>query len=326
MSLIPVRLLAQIKVQSLCAGSKGVLYYVNVDKGDTCYWSISKGGKIVSNPNNDTIWVDWGNNPEKDSISVYAKNPEGCLSDTMTLYINLKGTPIPYLGGNQSICKGQSFTFDAGSDFNTYIWQNGSKGRYFTTDSAQMVKVTVTNTDRCTGTDSALLTVNPLPIIQLPKDTMLCGDVPLILDAGYEGVSYLWSTHEISRTITVYPSPTDTTFWVTVEDNNGCSNSDSIKISKCNIDSVKNSIPIAFTPNGDNINDKWEIRRLAGYTKAVVEVFDRWGRRVFYEKGYSIPWDGTYNGKVLPMDSYLYIINLNEKNVNPFVGTVTILR
>ncbi|MCB2197685.1 MAG: T9SS type B sorting domain-containing protein, partial [Bacteroidetes bacterium] len=86
-------------------------------------------------------------------------------------------------------------------------------------------------------------------------------------------------------------------------------------------------VPTAFSPNDDNINDRWEIDMQGLYPYAEIEIFDRWGNRVFYSKGYeeSQYWDGTFNGKKLPMDNYFYIIYLRNGS-RRISGTVTLLR
>ncbi|WP_020529584.1 cadherin domain-containing protein [Flexithrix dorotheae] len=85
------------------------------------------------------------------------------------------------------------------------------------------------------------------------------------------------------------------------------------------------SAPSGFTPNGDHVNDTWEIHELALYTNCVVEIFDRSGQRVFQSQGYQEGWDGKLNGKLLPVGSYYYVINLNT-GPPPITGSVTILR
>ncbi|HAF27849.1 MAG TPA: hypothetical protein DCG75_02275 [Bacteroidales bacterium] len=86
-------------------------------------------------------------------------------------------------------------------------------------------------------------------------------------------------------------------------------------------------IPSAFSPNDDNINDKWVVEMGGLYPNAEIEIFDRWGNRVFYSKGYeeSQYWDGTQNGKELPLDAYYYIIYLKNGS-SRISGTVTLLR
>ena len=59
-----------------------------------------------------------------------------------------------------------------------------------------------------------------------------------------------------------------------------------------------------------------------------VDIFDRFGNRVFHSNGYSSDkfWDGTnQKGKKLPMDAYYYVIDLHNGEV-PFVGNVTLVR
>ncbi len=83
-------------------------------------------------------------------------------------------------------------------------------------------------------------------------------------------------------------------------------------------------IPNAFSPNGDGINDTWQIQGLKDYQGAVINVFDRYGQMVFRATTYK-DWDGTYNGKPLPKGTYYYIIN--PQNKLPLLsGWVVILR
>lgn len=84
-------------------------------------------------------------------------------------------------------------------------------------------------------------------------------------------------------------------------------------------------IPNAFSPNGDNINDKWIIRGLKDYDNCTVEIFTRYGREVFRSTGYQRPWDGTYNGSPMPVGTYYYLIDLRNGE-KPLSGPLTLLR
>lgn len=85
------------------------------------------------------------------------------------------------------------------------------------------------------------------------------------------------------------------------------------------------TIPNAFSPNGDNINDKWIIKGLNDYNNCTVEIFTRYGRPVFRSHGYQQPWDGTYNGSPMPMGTYYYLIDLRNGE-KPLSGPLTLLR
>ncbi len=85
------------------------------------------------------------------------------------------------------------------------------------------------------------------------------------------------------------------------------------------------NIANTFTPNGDNINDYWVIKNIENYPDALVQVFNRYGQKLFESKGYAKPFDGTYNGQKLPSGVYYYIINLST-NCNLLSGSLTIVR
>ena len=68
-------------------------------------------------------------------------------------------------------------------------------------------------------------------------------------------------------------------------------------------------VPNAFTPNGDGINDFWNIKSLTDFPQCLVSVYSRNGSLVFQSRGYAKPWDGTYNGSPVPTGTYFYIIN-----------------
>jgi gliding motility-associated-like protein len=85
-------------------------------------------------------------------------------------------------------------------------------------------------------------------------------------------------------------------------------------------------IPEAFSPNGDLINDYWNIGNIDSYPNAEVTIYNRWGQSVWKsESGYHHPWDGKSNGINLPVDSYHYVIDLHNRS-KPIVGEITIVR
>jgi gliding motility-associated-like protein len=86
-------------------------------------------------------------------------------------------------------------------------------------------------------------------------------------------------------------------------------------------------IPNAFTPNGDGINEKWEIAALKDFPECQVKVFNRSGHLIWWsDTGYTEPWDGIdKSGNVLPVGSYYYLVWL-QSDLKPLKGTVSILR
>lgn len=86
--------------------------------------------------------------------------------------------------------------------------------------------------------------------------------------------------------------------------------------------------PNAFSPNGDGINDTWTIQGASYFPNMTVKILDNRGRLIFEsEQGYPYSWDGTLDGMELPVDTYFYIISLNNGNDKPPMrGTVTIIK
>lgn len=85
-------------------------------------------------------------------------------------------------------------------------------------------------------------------------------------------------------------------------------------------------IPEAISPNRDLINDVWNIENTDLYPQIEITIYNRWGQALWKsDRGYPIPWDGRSRGEELPVDSYHYIIELNNGS-RPIVGTITIIR
>ena len=113
----------------------------------------------------------------------------------------------------------------------------------------------------------------------------------------------------------------DITYTVQIISSNGCRADDDLFI-KVVRDFI---VPNTFTPNGDRINDKWEIENLSLYPEHRVQVFDRYGQILYDSKNYSDAWDGSYKGKPLPSGTYYYIIDLNGQR-KAKKGYVTIIK
>ena len=91
-------------------------------------------------------------------------------------------------------------------------------------------------------------------------------------------------------------------------------------------------IPNAFSPDGDGVNDTWEIQGLNGSTPYRLSVFNRWETKVFETTQYNNDWEGTSNvssfissGNNLPEGTYFYLLEFNDGQP-PLSGFVYIKR
>jgi gliding motility-associated-like protein len=84
-------------------------------------------------------------------------------------------------------------------------------------------------------------------------------------------------------------------------------------------------IPEGFSPNGDGVNDRFEITGIAAYPGNTFQVFNRWGQEVYAARDYDNSWDGrSHNGGELPSSTYFYVLNL--PGLGAFNGPITLKR
>jgi len=267
---------------------------------------------------------------------------QGCVTQITNL--NLTVTPLTYTTINQEICEGESFlgytktgTYvdilstpnacntirtlnltvkpKAYSTLNAAICNGDSYLGYTKTGTYIDTLVAANGCDSVRTLNLVVNRASP----NLGLNRVLCIGDSITLNPG-NFVTYQWQDGSSSPT---YKLKTGGVYSVKVTDENGCMASDTVTIKEVNC-SLAN-IPNTFTPNGDGINDVWNIYALQGYPGCKVFVYTRYGQQVFSSINYSIPWDGRYNGKELPVGVYYYIIDLNDGKP-PVSGYVTIVR
>ncbi|MES2275786.1 MAG: PKD domain-containing protein [Bacteroidota bacterium] len=185
----------------------------------------------------------------------------------------------------------------------------------------------------CTYGTSQQVTVYPTPKANAGADLHVLQGGTVTINATASGaapLSYKWTLTNGGKAIGLnhddvlspIASPNDdVTYMLTVTSANGCTASANVSIAVLKAPVVPN----AFTPNNDGVNDKWEIKYLDTYPNCSVEVYNRYGEKLYSSVGYPIPWDGSFQGAVLPVGTYYYIIN--PKNGRKVItGSITIIR
>ena len=242
----------------------------------------------------------------------------GCVVvDTITLSVD--SLPIAITSADDTICFGDSVQLTVTGGI-TYSWQpttglsNPNIGNPMASpDTTTIYTVTATDSNGCSSQVSAsstvTVTVFPLPTADAGPDvTIYIGESTQLNAISNNTISYTWTppaglnNTNISNPIATPDSTT--TYYVTVISPDGCINIDSVTVTVINITI---DVPDIFTPNGDKIND---LLYVAGRDVVSIEfkVYNRWGTLVFETYDMTQGWDGTYNGKPLDMDTYMYYL------------------
>jgi gliding motility-associated-like protein len=133
---------------------------------------------------------------------------------------------------------------------------------------------------------------------------------PALLAVGQYSFDYVIDDGECSSTTTVS---------LTINDD--------CVVLPCEIEDIRASISKAVTPNGDNINDKFEVGKNidCGFTYTL-KVFNRWGNEVFSSNNYRDEWDGNSSNSVtgdrLPSGTYFYIVEIKQSGLEPIQGYI----
>jgi len=279
-------------------------------------------------------------------LTLTSTSTDNCPPSVSTEDVVFGAIPGVSAGPGQAVCSQETSVPLSGKLFampGTVKWTGGS-GNFspspdqlntnYIPDAADISSGSVKLYLNLVGSTQCYFTQDSTTIKFIPPAKVNAGGIRYVLK-GYtiqlnptvneDSLHYLWSP-DIDINNDTLKNPTITgdvnrTYTVTVTDKRGCISSDTVYVEV----SPPIKIDNAFTPNGDGINDTWNITGLIAYVNATVDIFTRYGQQVFHSIGYPMPWDGTYNGKALPVGVYYYVIHLNLNNI-VLSGPVTLLR
>jgi gliding motility-associated-like protein len=327
--------------------------------------------------------------------SVVVTDSAGCSDTSATVDLVWFPANNVTLGPDVSFCTGDSATFDAGTSWVSIGWPDSSHSQFYTVQNPGNYVVLVSDSNGCKDSDTVLVVVNPLPLVDLGPSDSICANGTRTLDAGAGFATYLWSNGATTQTISVGPG----TYGVVVTDSFGCTNSSELvyhipypTLAAPSIDGnqdlltssvapnyqwLLNGVPIVnangptyvptqdgnysvlvtdpyscqdqesnsiaieivlfiavtadmipegFSPNGDGINDRFEIQHIGQYPNSSLVVINRWGSEVYRKSPYDNTFNGvSSNGKDLPDATYFYILDLGNGD-KPFNGYLIINR
>ncbi|MFN5251687.1 MAG: PKD domain-containing protein [Bacteroidota bacterium] len=254
------------------------------------------GGKWIGVYNTDSLFI-----PSTTGIhKVKYLIPDTFCPDSIEQSIWVKPLPVFDLGPNANLCNGNTLDLEITAP-GKVLWSDGNTLKKRPVNIAGTYQATVTDSG-CSWTDDITLFIGNSPVINLPSDTLLCKGTIVRLAASWPGSTVLWSNG--SRDTVIYVS-SQGTYSVTVSNPCGSATDDvTIRYQGefCDV-----FIPDAFTPNGDNKNEFFEIQGRA-IVPVLFQVYDRWGAKVFdSQTDGGFKWDGNHDGEPCMDGMYSYI-------------------
>ncbi len=264
------------------------------------------------------------------TYTVTVTDANGC-TDLVNVTINQPDQIVAVITTTNVICNGGAegtakVTVTGGTGNYAYLWSTGE-----TVDSIGGLiagNYTLTVFDDNCSVDVEYEITEPDAILIDPTTTSTrCpdsndGSIALDVTGGTEPYSIYWSDGPTTQDRTNIPAGT---YSVVVTDINGCAASLDIEV-EFGISAECIVIPTIITPNNDGHNDEWIINNIENYPDAELEIFNRWGRRIYRTRNVSAePWDGYSNGSLMPTDSYHYVLNLHDGS-DVKTGVITLIR
>ena len=324
-----------------------IAYLPNACANDTLYRTVSIAGGLDFNLGSDTTLCTgeeltlgitvpdasytWSTNATSSNINItqpgtYWQSVQlGSCIFSDTIHVNYAVSPVVNLGSDTTLCEGITLLLDAGNPGAIFAWQDNSSQQSFQVNQPGKYFVQVTQ-NGCTSYDTIAIGYQLKPRFTLGQDLTICQGLsftlqPQINDPG-SILSYEWQDGSSANTFEIN-APGQ--YWLML--GNGCGiTGDTLNVlpGVCRL-----FVPSAFTPNGDGLNDIFK----AGYGENLetfrMEIYNRWGEKIFVSDTVSKGWDGTYKNKPMPAGIYPWIISYRDygsETPKLIKGTVMIIR
>lgn len=307
---------ATVKVSGNDTVCKGSSVTLTASGGTSYVWS--PGGATSS-----SIKVSPATSPTTYTVTAVSAN--GACKDNASQTVYLYPPFSVIMKSEDSICKGQSIIISA-----TPVGGNSVPGYTYswtpnigTGPGPYIVSPTIATTYSCTVTDgcndnatgSTYVLINPSPNAKFTAipNPVQAGQYVAFVDSSTNATSWYWTFGDGNTSTSSFPYEQYliagnyvTTLWVTATDGCRDSLSDTIHV----IETI--FIPNVFTPNGDGQNDVFHVT-MTDMKDYHIEIFNRWGERVFTTNSASTDWDGNSSAGVRESDGiYYYIIHATD--------------
>lgn len=241
-----------------------------------------------------------------------------CYQDS--LIITLWPTPLVDLGNDTTVCESGTLALNAGNPGYTYLWNTGATTQSITVANPGTFGVIITSPVGCSDADSIKLVVDSLPHFILSDITVCEGDSGILWVHAYEGDNFLWST--LATDTLIY---TTTPGFYSLAVSNHCGVTIDTAEVKFLPDLNAINLPNVLTPNGDGVNDVYDIPLLSQASSFQMDFFNRWGTLIFSTNDVANVWKGTSSDNTTAAPGTYFVIlkfldcQQNERTKQQFI-------
>jgi gliding motility-associated-like protein len=331
-----------------CTVNQQYTFKSNSTNYDSLKWSFGDGASISTAKTAGPFQIKYAT-PGIKTVSLEAYALGGCsVIATQQISVGLT-PPVPTISADKNIyCVNDTVRLQASTVPNvTYQWQ-GPDG-YQSDSSTAVVPVTgngiagvyklVVSNFQCSSDPAYISLPEPQtsPTAAFHTDpssvNALYGPVTIqFINDTFNADTFLWefgdgSTSSLKNPVHSYHTKGNFNVKLTASNINSCYNSTLINNLVIIQDNNYIFIPNTFTPNGDGINDLFNVT-ITNLKTYHIQIFSRWGQLVFESKDLLNSWDGNYNGKQATWGVYYYVIE-GEGSDNAIVkrsGSITLIR
>jgi len=306
---------------AICEGDSIEIY---ASGGLTYTWTPSTA---LSNPNDSSSMAF-----PTQTTNYIVEVSNGCGSDYDTVLVEVH-VVVANVVPDTILCAGEVASLWANGGA-SYLWHSALNDSHSTDSSFSPVVnvpttfyVDITDSVGCTTTLLTFVDTLATPQLDIGYDIETEWGTEITLTPSTNGILFWWSPSEgLSCDTCLNPvvnSLETSTYYLTVQGENGCYSYDTITVF---FDGVI-YVPNCFSPDGNGVNDIFY-----AYGKDIIEfemyIFDRWGENLFYSEDMSIGWDGFYKGDIAKNDVYVWKIFYKDVlgEEGTLYGTATLLR
>jgi|GEM_PF-2490039 len=292
----------------------GEFFSIDVENSSATYYQWQNGSTNASYFVNQTgqYWVTMGND-------------ECQASDTINVaFIEIIGNQ---LDNSAELCEGDSLWLVVNDFGATYEWSTGSTNDSLLVTTTGEYWVAISEGE-CIELDTIDVFFSVIPALDFPNDTLICEDSTLLINTNGSGaVTFEWQN---GSTLPYFEIEISGTYSL-IASNGDCIVADSLTVTFYDCTICEFYIPNAFTPNFDGTNDDFSAYTNCELLDYEIQIFNRWGGKVYEGNDIDIAWDGSDNGKIAQVGVYTYLINVTyeellEIKVQQFSGDVTLIR